>query len=113
MDGYAGYNQIAIVIQDIHKTTFTTPWDTFVWIVMPFGLCNVPAMFQRLVMYIFTYLLYKFMTVFIDDFSTQSNASQHIGCVRKALVRCKNMQLALNPDKTFLGFIRDFFWVMW
>ena len=43
------------------------------------------------------------MTVFIDNFSTQSNATQHIGCVREALVRCSKMQLTLNPDKTFLG----------
>ena len=54
-------------------------------------------------MYIFTDLLYKSMTVFIDDFSTQSASSQHIGCVREALVRCRQMRLALNLDKTFLG----------
>ena len=42
------------------------------------------------------------MTVFIDDFSTQLNLSQHLGCVREVLVRCRQMQLALNPDKTFL-----------
>ena len=40
MDGYAGYNLIFIALQDIHKTAFTTPWVTFVWVVMPFGLCN-------------------------------------------------------------------------
>jgi hypothetical protein len=45
MNGYASYNQISIVLQDIHKTTFTTPWGTFVWVVMPFGLCNVTATF--------------------------------------------------------------------
>jgi hypothetical protein len=49
---------------------FTTPWKTFVWVVMPFGLYNVPATFQNLVMYIFTDLLFKFMTVFVDGFST-------------------------------------------
>ena len=69
---------------------------------MPFGLCNAPAIYQRLVMYIFTDLLYKFMNVFIDDFSTQSNASSHLDCVKEAFIRCRKMRLALNPDKTFL-----------
>ena len=54
-------------------------------------------------MYIFTDLLYKFITVFIDDFSIQSNANQHIGCIREILIRSRKMQLALNPDKTFMG----------
>lgn len=103
MDGYAGYNQISIAVQDVHKTAFTTPWGTFVWVVMPFGLCNAPATFQRLVMYVFTDLLYKSMTVFVDDFSTQSSAAEHLQCVREALIRCRRMQLALNPEKTFLG----------
>ena len=70
MDAYAGYNQIAIALEDMHKTTFTIPWGTFVWVVMPFRLCNTTAIFQRLVMYIFTNLLFKFMMVFVNDFST-------------------------------------------
>ena len=102
MDRYAGYNQIAIALYDMHKTAFTTPLGTFVWVVMPFGLCNVPATFQRLVMYIFTGLLFKSMTVYIDDFSTQSTSEDHVESVRLALVRCRKMRLALNPDKTFL-----------
>ena len=69
---------------------------------MPFGLCNVPATFQRLVMYIFTGLLFKSMTVYIDDFSTQSTSEDHVESVRLALVRCRKMRLALNADKIFL-----------
>ena len=54
-------------------------------------------------MYIFTDLQFKSMTVYIDDFSTQSTSDNHVESVRLALVRCRNMRLALNPDKTFLG----------
>ena len=43
IDGYAGYNQNAIGLGSVHKTAFTTPRGTFVWVVMPFGLCNAPA----------------------------------------------------------------------
>ena len=103
MDGYVGCNQIAIALCDVHKTAFTTPWGTFVWVVMPFGLCNAPTTFQRLVMYILTDLLFKSMTVYMDNFSTQSTSEDHVESVRLVLVRCRKMRLALNPDKTFLG----------
>ena len=54
-------------------------------------------------MYIFTDLLFKLMTVYINDFNTQSTNDNHVESVRLALVRCRNMRLALNPNKTFLG----------
>ena len=54
-------------------------------------------------MYIFTDLLFKSMTEFVDDFSTQSSASLYLECVRESWIRCRRMQLALNLDKTFLG----------
>ena len=101
MEGYAGYNQIAIALCDVHKTALTTPWGTFVWVVMPFGLYSAPATFQRLVIYIFTDLLFKSMTVYIDDLNTQSTSKDHVESVKLALVRCRKMRLALNPDKTF------------
>ena len=90
LDGYVGYNPISIALADIHKMAFTIPWGTFVWVVMPFRLCNAPATFQRFVMHIFTDLLFKFMAVFVDDFSTQSCTSQHLESVREALMRCRN-----------------------
>jgi hypothetical protein len=47
LDGFSGYNQIQISPEDQEKTTFTCPWGTFSYKVLPFGLCNVPATFQR------------------------------------------------------------------
>ena len=46
LDGYSGYNQIAIAPEDQEKTTFTCPYGTFAFRRMPFGLCNAPATFQ-------------------------------------------------------------------
>ena len=45
LDGYFGYNQIAIAPEDQEKTTFTCPNGTFSFKRMPFGLCNAPDTF--------------------------------------------------------------------
>jgi len=47
IDRFFGYNQISINKQDKEKTTFTTPWGTFMYDKIPFGLMNVGATFQR------------------------------------------------------------------
>lgn len=46
MDGYSGYNQISIAPEVYHKIAFTMPWGTFIYVVMPFDLCNAPSAFQ-------------------------------------------------------------------
>ncbi|BBN69508.1 transposable element gene [Prunus dulcis] len=73
LDGYSGYNQIAIAPEDQEKTTFTCPFGTFAYRRMPFGLCNAPATFQRCMMSIFSDMVERFIEVSIGvsfkDFS--------------------------------------------
>ena len=45
LDGYSGYNQIEIALEDQEKTTFSCPSGTFAYRIVPFGLCNAPATF--------------------------------------------------------------------
>ena len=103
LDGYSGYNQVSIHPDDYHKTAFTTPWGTFIYVVMPFGLCNAPSAFQRVMTSIFFDLLHKSMSVFIDDFSTQTSAINHYAMLRECFERCRQNRLSLNPAKVYLG----------
>jgi hypothetical protein len=69
LDGYSGYHQILIHLNDQSKTTFTCPYGTFTYRRMLFGLCNALASFQSYMMAIFSVLIEKVIEVFMDDFS--------------------------------------------
>ena len=64
LDGFSGYNQVKIAKEDQLKTTFTTDWGTYAYTVMPFGLCNAPATFQRVMTQAFQKYLYISIEIF-------------------------------------------------
>jgi len=100
LDGFSGYNQIKIAPQDQDKTTFTSPWGTFAYRVLPFGLCNAPATFQRAVIGIFSDMLNDSLEIFMDDFTpygvTFEDALQNL---EKVLKQCIEAHLALSTEK--------------
>jgi hypothetical protein len=49
---------------------FTCPWGTFSYRVLPFGLCNTPATFQRAVIGIFSDLIHDCVEIYMDEFMT-------------------------------------------
>ena len=69
LNGYSGYNQITIAVEDWENTTFTCPYGTFAFQRMPFGMCNAPGTFQRCMMGIFSDMVEKSIEVFMDEFS--------------------------------------------
>ncbi|KAL3684568.1 hypothetical protein R1sor_002590 [Riccia sorocarpa] len=99
MDGYSGYNQVEISPDDRKKTTFITPWGAYAYARMPFGLSNAPATFQRLVIDTFAEYIGDFMEAFLDDFTVYGDADQHLQQLEKALIKCLENQICLNPEK--------------
>ena len=63
MDGFLGYNQIRLAEEDQDKTSFTMPWGTYCYVVMPFGLKNAGATYQRAMMAIFHDMIHIDMEV--------------------------------------------------
>jgi hypothetical protein len=84
-----GYNQILIAPEDQDKTIFTCPWGTYAYRVLPFGLCNSPATFQRAVLRIFVDLIHDCVEVYMDDFTVYANTYwEALGNLEKVLIRC-------------------------
>ena len=100
LDGYSGYNQIAIAPEDQDKTTFTCPYGTFAFLRMPFGLCNAPGTFQRCMMAIFSDMVERTIEVFMDDFSVVGlSFDDYLENLRAVLRICEETNLVLNWEK--------------
>ena len=61
------FNQVAMDERDIHKTAFTTPFGLFKFLRMPFGLCNAPSTFQRLMQQASHEDIFHVLLVYLDD----------------------------------------------
>ncbi|GJW52731.1 putative nucleotidyltransferase, ribonuclease H [Tanacetum coccineum] len=100
LDGFSGFFQIPIALEDQEKTTFTCPYGTFAYRRMPFGLCNAPATFQRCMTAIFHDMVEDFMEVFMDDFSVFGNSFDCcLANLDRMLARCEETNLVLNWEK--------------
>ncbi|PKI37054.1 hypothetical protein CRG98_042558 [Punica granatum] len=62
----AGFLEIQMAEEDKIKTTFITMWETFCYKVMPFGLKNVGATYQRAMVTLFHDMMHKEIEVYVD-----------------------------------------------
>lgn len=90
IDLATAYHQVRIAEGHEYKTAFVTPEGLFEYLVMPLGLTNAPATFQRLMNTTFSDMLNKFLCVYLDDLLVFSETeAQHLEHVRQVFERIR------------------------
>src|SRR6185436_3940034 len=112
LDLASGYWQVAVKEEDKKKTAFITKYGLYEFNVMPFGLCNAPATFQRLIDKLMKKYLGKFVLAYLDDLTIYSKTfDEHVKHLAIVFQVLREAQLKLNKEKchfflhsiTFLG----------
>jgi hypothetical protein len=100
LDLASGYWQVAMHPNDREKTAFVTRYGTYEFNVMPFGLCNAPATFQRLMDRVYSKIAWKFVVVYLDDTVVYSRTfTDHLKHLREVFTRIRQAGLRLNIEK--------------
>ena len=100
LDAYSGYNQIPMVLSDMNKTAFITDDANYFYKVMPFGLKNVGATYQRLMDKVFSHIMGKCVEVYVDDMVVKSPSHhQHAHDLSIVFFVLRQYNLRLNPNK--------------
>ena len=114
IDGSSGYNQIRMNPKDEELTAFCTPKGIDYYKVIPFGLKNADATYQRAMQKIFDNVLHKYVECYGDDLVVKTKRREdHLVDLQFVLNRLRKYQLKMNPLKCtfsvtsgkFLGFI--------
>ncbi|GAU46907.1 hypothetical protein TSUD_299580 [Trifolium subterraneum] len=99
MDGFSGYNQIKMAPGDMEKTSFITPWGTLCYKVMPFGLKNAGATYQRAMTTLFHDMMHKEIEVYVDDMIAKSRTEEeHVEHLLKLFI-ISQKGIEVDPDK--------------
>ena len=114
MDAFSGYNQIKMDESDQEKTSFITSQGLFCYKVMPFGLKNARATYQRLMNKMFAHQIGRNIQVYVDDMLVKSmHEEYHLDDLRETFDTLQSYNMKLNPNKRtfrvtagkFLGFM--------
>lgn len=100
IDLKSGYWQVRMKEEDEHKTSFTTPFGTYQFRVLPMGLTNAPSTFQRVMERMLSPYLRKFVLVYLDDLLIYSNnEEEHLQHLEAVLTTLRQHKFFLNKEK--------------
>ena len=103
LDLSSGYWQVEMDANDKEKTAFTAGSGLYQFTVMPFGLCNAPATFERLMERVLAGLSWHLCLLYLDDIIVHApTLEEHIRRLRLVLDRLRAAGLKLSPKKCHL-----------
>ena len=101
LDGFSRYHKIQLHPNDQEKTTFTTPWGTFMYAKIPFGSMNARDTFQRAMDIVLLEENDRFVVIYLDDITIYSKFDQdHLKYLHKVFYKCRKFGISLNPKKS-------------
>ncbi|RVW81950.1 Transposon Ty3-I Gag-Pol polyprotein [Vitis vinifera] len=104
LDAFSGYHQIPMSPADEEKTVFITPHGLYCYKVMPFGLKNAGATYQRLMAKIFKLLVGCTVEVYIDDVVVKRKTrEEHTVHLQEVFHLLRKYDMKLNPSKCAFG----------
>ena len=104
LDAFSGYNQIKMHPRDENKTAFMTETSSYCYKVMPFGLKNAGATYQRLMDKVLAPMLGRNVYAYVDDMVVASkDRAQHMADLEELFVTISKYRLKLNPEKCVFG----------
>jgi len=104
LDAYSGYNQIPMYGPDRSKTTFITDQANFCYEVMPFGLKNAGATYQRLMDRVFRGQIGRTIVVYVDDMVVKSQTVEdHVRDLKEVFHQVCKYNMCFNPEKCVFG----------
>jgi hypothetical protein len=104
LDAYSRYNQIKLKKEDKEKTAFITPYNIFCYQVMPFGLKNAGATYQRMMLNCLGSQIGRNIQVYIDDVViTMRKEESFINDLKETFDNLDRYKLKLNPTKCSFG----------
>ena len=104
MDVFLGYNQIMMDKDNQEKTSFITSRGLFCYRVMPFGLKNAGATYQRLMNRMFHDQIGRNVEVYVDDMLVKSKEeNNHLDDLEETFKTLRQYRMKLNPSKCAFG----------
>lgn len=111
LDAFQGYHQITLAGEDQEKTAFISPDTNYHYTVMPFGLKNAGATYQRMMTRMFRDKIGRTVEVYIDDLVVKSKQqTQHVKDLQGVFEVLRQHKLRLNAEKCAFGVGAVSFW---